>query len=149
MTNELQIPTEKDWKSETWSEDTKHSYKCFVGRDLFQASRIFVSNTLGAIEDLIFMPKKCFKFYIRSLIIYLHSPEAKWDSSAANGFISLIESRGEIINKQDIEVKNEIASMLQHLKEHHTWYDYEPSVYGDLSKRLLFCKQKIGFKYFE
>ena len=71
MTNE--IPTEADWRSEPWDLDIPHAYQHFAGKSHEQAVELFQENAIYYQEDVMFMPRKCFPFYLRAYMEYLLS----------------------------------------------------------------------------
>lgn len=128
------IPTEADWRSEPWDLDIPYAYKNFAGKSHEQAVALFQENALCYQEDVMFMPRACFLFYIYAYIDYLLSAASQGDADGANCFFSLVKSRANDIRENPAAVLM-VERVLRHLASRQEWYDADSTIYGDFAER--------------
>jgi hypothetical protein len=136
------IPTEADWRSEPWDLDIPYAYKNFAGKSHEQAVALFQQNALCYQEDVMFMPRACFLFYIHAYIDYLLSDVSRGDADGANCFFSLVESRANDI-RGNAAVHSTVERVLRHLATRQEWYDADPAIYGDFGERAVADLQRL------
>lgn len=128
------IPTEADWRSEPWDLDIPYAYKNFAGKSHEQAVALFQQNALCYQEDVMFMPRACFMFYVRAYIEYLLSAASQGDADGANCFFSLVESRANDIRGNAV-VLSTVEQVLRHLATRQEWYDADSAFYPNFAER--------------
>lgn len=132
----MQIPTEDDWHSEEWCDDTPWAYKHFYGKTIEEAVELFTENALGYFEDVMFMPSRVFGYYLTAYANYLMSDAARGDSDAANGFISLIDARATDKPADLARVWPEVEPVLRRLAERQSDFDADWLIYGSFRSRI-------------
>ncbi len=159
----MDIPDLKAWKSETYVRpraaqnleeeiqiflsdtdlDTASAYHNFFGKPLELVVTMFEINPFGCSEDLMFMPRLCFAYYIHSYMEYLRSPQAKGDSDAANCFFSLVKIRAEDFRKFCREPALDTLKILAAGQE---WFDAPIDIYGSFPERAASCAELLNAK---
>jgi hypothetical protein len=154
----MDIPTEADWRSEGWCPDSefwcldseflcldiKSAYKRFAGKTRDEAMAMFVDNALLYGEAVMWMPKRCFGFYVVVFADYLTSERSLWDDAGASSFISVVEVRHEHIRQEQPEVRSAIIRALRAIEANQAWYTDAPDIYGDLAARASKALALIG-----
>jgi hypothetical protein len=142
----LNIPSTSDWHSEPLCLDGEWAYERFSGLNESQAFDLFAENALSHSEALLFMPIPCFRFYIRSYMRYLQSPESQGDSDGANAFFGVVEGRWQDVPPDDPSFRGELAAVLRRLASKQAWYDAEARIYGAFSERAHRCCKLLGIE---
>ena len=88
---------------------------------------MFRDDALGHQEDLVWMPFKCFEFYVEPYIEYLRSDNVIGASDGANGFFSMTHARMHEIRKLKTPLKARIVDTLAYLGSRQEWFDAEPT----------------------
>lgn len=140
----MSIPSHSDWLSEPLCLDGESARERFFGLDESQAFDLFAENALSYSEALLFMPIPCFRYYIRSYMRYLQSPESQADSDGANAFFGVVEERWQDVPPDDTSFKGELAAVLRRLANMQAWYDAETAIYGHFSERRRRCCELLG-----
>tara|TARA_R110002049_G_scaffold249194_1_gene423615 strand:- start:2689 stop:3213 length:525 start_codon:yes stop_codon:yes gene_type:complete len=133
------IPTENDWRSEPWDLDVPNAYKHFFGKSREEARMLFVENAIYYQEDVMFMPRRCFGYYLHSYIDYLMSDDARGDSDGASCFFGLVEIRADDISSLEDPDQKRVVELLSHLGARQGWYDADEEIYGDFSRKAEHC----------
>ena len=143
-----QIPTEKDW--ETWRTDLDSSWACkqFSGKSIAAAVELFAENALYYQEDLLWMPKIPFQFYIQAYKAYLLSDRAVEDSDGASCYLRLIQRKLETDPEPVVEIFESITASIRYIAEHQAYYDADIAIYGDfMALYARICDLYANFSY--
>jgi len=144
MKMKLDVPTEADWRSERWGIDTPWAYRHFFGKDMGDAVALLAENCLCYQEDIVFMPLRCFGYYVLAYTEYLLSDASECDSDGASCFFGLVEVRKDDIRTCSQQVIEQITRTLTKLRGSQKWYDAEESIYGSFPDRATSCLRLIG-----
>ena len=131
METTMKIPTEADWKYHPGDLDAAWAYKNFRGKTLAEADKLFVENAFYYQEDIMFMPKPCFCFYVQAYINYLFSEHSKGDSDAAHAFFGIVRIRKDDIRSGPQILRRRIRELLLHLGANQSWYEALIEIDGD------------------
>lgn len=131
------IPAEKDW--ENWKDDldTRCAYRQFGGKSLSEAADLFVENALYYQEDLYWMPKIPFRFYLRAYSKYLLSDRSIGDSDGASCYLRLIRAKLATDPDHILDIFESIFPSVQHVAKNQARYDADKEIYGDFSELFL------------
>jgi hypothetical protein len=102
-----------------------------------------VENAIYYEEDMVWMPRPCFRFYVLAYTNYLMSESSRGDHDGANCFFGLVECRKDDIRGSSELVIGEIAKTLEKLKDGQGWYDAPEEIYGSFNDRALSCLNLI------
>lgn len=142
----MDIPTEADWRSEAWCLDCESAYKQFAGKTREEAMAMFADNALLYQEDVMFMPKRCFGFYIIAYADYLTSELSLFEDAGASCFVGIVEIRHEHIRQEQPEVREAIIRTLRAIETNPAWYldKIAQVLYAGLAERARAALVLIG-----
>ena len=133
----MEIPSKDDWEEAWTGLDEACAFRNFSGKSLTEARALFVQSAITYQEDLVWMPEKPFKYYVRAYIHYVSSQQSRGDSDAANCFLGLIETRLRDHPEWMDETWDRIDSVLRRIADQQEeFYDASPHMYGDFSKKV-------------
>ena len=134
----MDVPSKDDWEEAWTGLDEACAFRNFFGKSLADAHRLFVQCALVYQEDLVYMPEKPFKYYVRAYIHYMRSEKSKGDSDAANCFLGLVETRLRD-HPEWLEANwNQIDPILHRIaNQQEDFYAASPSIYGDFAKKVV------------
>ena len=133
----MEIPSKDDWEEAWTGLDEACAFRNFSGKSLAEAHELFVQCALVYQEDLVWMPEKPFRYYVRAYIHYMASQRSKGDSDGANCFLGLIETRLRDHPEWIAGTWDQIESVLRRIADQQEeFYDASPSIYGDFSKKV-------------
>lgn len=99
---------------------------------------MFAEDALYYMEDLLYMPDRCFRFYVVAVCRYLMSNDSKGDSDGASSFLSHIQFRPHIlIGTPSLQI---VLDTIHHISSRQTFYDASYECYGSFAEQ---CKQAI------
>jgi len=147
----MNIPSYKEWevpnkyKWEGFLGDEGHAYKNFFGKSLDEVFEMFEKQDHIFLEDMDYMPKIPFQFYIQALMNYLKSENCRDDPDFASGFLSLIKSK---LNSSEYDYlkphAKRIVELIEHISENQIdFYESDPEIYGDFSQMKVKMINKI------
>jgi hypothetical protein len=142
--SETRVPTDADWRSEQWGIDTPDAYRNFFGKNIVEASDLFVIGPRGRAEDVMHMPTTCFRYYLHAYMDYLLSNKSAGRASGAYSFFDVVECRSDDINGSDAVLRSRVREVLDRLRDGQQWFDAEPEIYGDFSVRADEVLKLIG-----
>lgn len=144
----LRIPTSQDWEDHPEDLDWAYARKIFFGKSLEQAMPLFAENPIERAEELRFMPRAPFQYYIRAYARYLMLPEAQHKGepySAASCFLNLLEDK----LKQGAayvtpELLRELLPALEHLAVRQQAFDADVDIFGDFTEQARRIRELGG-----
>ena len=138
---QMKIPTEQDWEDWQGDLDTRYAYKMFFGKSLSDAVELFVDNALGRQEDLMWMPKTPFQFYLQAYKEYILSDRSENDSDGASCYLNLIKYKLEEESTQVTEIFETIVTSLEIVSKNQKYYDANIDIYGDFTQTFELIKE--------
>ncbi len=136
----MQIPSEENWEDVMNSDDldAAYAYKIFFGKSISDVQVDFARNPIERTDELRFMPKIPFQFYIIAFRDYVLDIDEldDWKSDAASCFISLVEellkSKPDFINP----IYNKIEATLEFISNNQNRYDADEDIYGAFKSKM-------------
>ena len=105
MKNKLMIPTLKEWGKYDNDLDLKEIHKLFFGKSNSDVYYYYKNMAcISRADELLFLNKKVFQYYIYSFVLYLLSDLGKDDDEAKEVFLSLLISREKHDSKSVCEI---------------------------------------------
>ena len=135
------IPTERDWRTERWSEHTPDAYRAFFSKSREDAVRLFGNDAQTRYNELCSMPVGCFSYYVHSYIDYLVSDRSKGDSAGGAYFLCLVDERLTDIMKFDTVVINAFVDVLGYLNDNQSWFETDNELYFGTVSRIKRLKR--------
>ncbi len=154
------IPTEEDWK---WPEnqcpyyyrDVEWAHDKFAGKSIEQVEDYFFESVLSASEDISYMPKIPFQFYIFAYTRYLLDKRTLGEdysfnngaSGGASSFLRLIKEKLVSLPSHIVPIMPELLPVVEFIAANQALYQADEDIYGsfaDLVKEIktLYVNQK-------
>lgn len=128
-----QIPTEKDWVGYEEDLDARYAYKIFFGKTNEEMQPAFKNNVIERVDEIRFMPRDVFQYYIFGLRDYVMRRDfGFYDSSdAASCFISLVLEKLRKDPESIQPVVSELLPDLEFVAQNQELYEADEDIYGD------------------
>lgn len=138
--NPLKIPGETDWIGYESDLDVKYAHRLMYGKSNEEIQHLFDgTQSIDRADELLFMPKRAFQYYIFAFAQYLMSSEAKGNSDAASPFLRLLIAREERDPSSVSMIYRKLQPIVDYVATHQEWFDADPDIYGsflELGTRL-------------
>lgn len=145
---ELAMPDARDWEDHPDDLDWAYARKMFFGKSLEEAEELFLGNVIERTEDLRFMSRAPFQYYIRAFAAHVLSPralEAEEPHSAASCFLGLVEEklaeRGGFVTPALLKA---LMPALEHVAANQAVFDADKDIFGDFQEQLGRIKKLAG-----
>lgn len=115
--------------------DISHAYQMFHGKTHEQAVAMFEEASEIYGEDLMWMPLRCFKFYVRAYLEYLNSSVSIGDPFGADSFLSLVAFRSHEILSLENDLRTQVLATVKFLGDHQERFDAETEIHGSFADR--------------
>lgn len=142
----MTIPGEHEWGNDTGDLDVAWARKNFFGLSLLQAEELFRKNALHYQEDIVFMPFRCFQFYIHAYMDYLLSDASKGDSDGASCFFVVTECRTSDIARLPDDTREKICRVIDKIAVGQGFFDANVDIYGSFTEEAAKAKMKLRLK---
>ena len=140
----MNIPSETDWGDWQDDLDRESAHQHFAGKNLDEAFELFAEHALFYYEDLQWMPKIPFQYYIQAYQNYLLSVRSKDDSDGASCYLRLIENRLETEPDQILDVFESLLPTMKTVANRQEFYESESHIYGDFKEILASIIEKYN-----
>ncbi len=146
MTTLKYIPSEEDW---AWKDspyldlDNEHLKKRFCGKSLNEVAVYFEQAVLSASEDITYMPKIPFGYYIFAFVDYLMSPERAKDGEASDGasaFLLLIASKLKEFPDFVLPIMEKLMPVAEYVASNQSLFQADVGIYGSFPEQLAEIK---------
>ena len=140
------VPTEKDWGN--WKDDLDQEYAhgLFAGKTNDEMQPHFRRCVIERVDEIRWMLKKPFQYYVLGLRDYVMSSFNEWDSSdAASCFLRLVEEKLKSHPDYIFPVMQELMPAIKHVSHNQSVYDASLKIYGD----FLEIFERIDARYKE
>ncbi|WP_339846661.1 hypothetical protein [uncultured Halopseudomonas sp.] len=129
------IPTEEEWAGYEKDLDAKYAYKTFYGKTNEEMQPAFRKNVIERTDEIRFMPRGAFQYYIFGLRDYVirQDFELYESSDAASCFIGLVLEK---LRKEPESVQpiiSELLPDLQFVAGNQNLYEADKDIYGDFT----------------
>lgn len=133
-----QVPTEQDWGNYKSDLDQNHAYKAFHTRTNEEMQSHFRKTTLGAAEDLHWMPKIPFQYYMIGFrdFITAENFEPGEPSDAASCFLNLIINKLENHPDFIVTIMPDLMPTIEFVASHQARFKANIDIYGNFYKKL-------------
>ncbi|MBL0187002.1 MAG: hypothetical protein IPP97_14805 [Candidatus Obscuribacter sp.] len=137
------IPTEDDWK---WPEnqcpyyhrDVEWAHDKFAGKSIEQVEDYFFESVLSASEDISYMPKIPFQFYIFAYTRYLLDKRTFGEdyrlntgaSEGASSFLGLVKEKLVWLPNHIVPIMPELLPAIEFVCANQALYDADEKIYG-------------------
>ena len=134
MNDNQTIPTRTDINVYD-SLDERSACERFLGKSLDEAETLFRQNTMGPIQDLLWMGPVAFRFYVRAAITYIESEYADGDSDSINSLAGTLSHWQEYDPAELVPCACLLADFCRTVFEQFDRYDADPAIYVGLREQ--------------
>lgn len=146
--NALRIPDEQDWENHPDDLDWTYARRMFFGKSLDEAASLFAETPIERVEDLRFMPRIAFQYYIRAYARFLLQPQALVSDdppSVASCFLDLLEEKLQ----QDkgfvtLSLLGELLPAIEHVAARQQEFDADEDIFGNFQEKAERIREKAG-----
>ncbi len=142
------IPNEQDW--ENWQDDldTKYAHNLLAGKTIQNVVDLFLENPIERMDELIWVPKSVFQYYIYGFVKAVHSKEAAGNSELASAFLNLLIAKEKQTKGSVAEIFNELMPTIKFVADNQNYFDASIEIFGaftELESELIkLCGENIG-----
>lgn len=136
----LKIPGENDWIGYESDLDVKYAHRLMYGKSNEEIQHLFGgAQSIDRADELLFMPRHAFQYYVFAFAQYLMSSEARGNPDAASPFLRLLIAREERDPSSVSMIYRKLQLIVDYVATHQEWFDADPDIYGsflELGTRL-------------
>lgn len=142
-----QIPTEEDWgdyhRGRIEDLDVAYAHDVFIGKSNTEMLREYKDHVLMRSEDLRWMPKKPFQYYIFGFRDYVMNGDFGFyeSSDAASAFLGLILYKLKEQPDYILPVLEALFKDIEYIANNQAVYDADEDIYGNFKELLAEIKQ--------
>ena len=125
-----EIPEAKDWEGYQEDLDVKYAYKLLFGKSIAEVMHHFACSPIERADELLFMPRKAFQYYVFAFAEYLRSEESIGESDAASPFLNLLVNREEKDPGSVMEIYDDLYPVIEFVASHQERFEADPKIYG-------------------
>jgi len=126
------IPGPKDWVGYEADLDVRHAHRLMFGKTVEEVKTLFGgTGSIERADELLFMPRRAFQYYVFAFVEYVISIAAEGDSDSASSFLRLLINREKRDSGSVTEIYGDLASAVEEVALNQSRYDADVSIYGD------------------
>lgn len=141
----LPVPSESDWENYQDDIDATHAHDLFIGKTNEQMREQFQRCVIERTDELRFMPKIPFRYYMLGFGLYIRSIKIPDSSNmdtadAASCFINLVE---EILNARPDDINPIMSDLLptvEYIAANQESFDCDIEIYGNFPEKYQSIK---------
>jgi hypothetical protein len=128
------VPGKEEWAGYERDLDVRHAYRQMFGKTIDEVQILFGGvQSIGRADELLFMPRHAFRYYVRAFAQYAMSPEAAGDSATASSFLHLLIAREKRDPGSVSQVFMQLEPAVDFIAGHQDYFEADPSIFGDFS----------------
>ena len=131
------IPRKTEWEGYEEDLDVKYAHKLFFGKSVPEVIQHFTvsGRCIERADELLFMPRKAFQYYIFAFAEYLKSDESTGESDAASPFLNLLLNREEKDPDSVMEIYDDLFPVIDFVVSNQERFDADPEIYGNFREK--------------
>ena len=143
------IPGAEDWAGYKDDLDARQANSFWFGKSLDQMQAHFSGGrSIQRGDELLFMPRRAFQFYIFAFAQYVMSDAAIGDSDAASSFIRFLTAREKREPGSVAQIYDQLQATLEFVAESQSRFAANHNIYGDFREQAAALAKLCG-KTFE
>ena len=141
----LKIPGKAEWSGHESDLDVRNAHELFFGRPYPELVQHFGGGRgIGRADELLFMPRAAFQYYVMAFVEYLRTPEAEGDSDAASPFLRLLISREKRDPGSVRQIYDRLSEIVDFVATNQSYYDADPNIYGSFADLAAEIRSQVG-----
>lgn len=138
MLRRQRVPSEEDWGNYQTDLDQNHAHQRFAKRTNQEIQPHFKQNPLALAEDLHWMPKIPFQYYMVGFRDFIETEDfgPMWSSDAASSFLNLVLNKLENHPDFIVPIMPDLISTIEFVANHQARFKAEEKIYGNFKEKL-------------
>jgi hypothetical protein len=139
------IPGSLEWAGYENDIDARHAHSSWFGKSLDDMQAHFPGGrSIERGDELLFMPRGAFQFYIFAFARYVMSEAAIGDADAASSFLGFLAAREKRDPGSVAQVLTHLAPTIDFVAASQARYDASHDIYGDFTEKAAKIKELCG-----
>jgi hypothetical protein len=132
------IPGKSEWEGFEADLDVRNAYKLLFGKSVSEATQYFGDvKSIQRADELLFMPRKAFQYYIFAFAEYLKLEKAAGDSDSASPFLRLLINREKRDQGSVAQIYMKLAPVVDFVSAHQDYFEADKDIYGDFRELAI------------
>ena len=125
------VPGVGEWAGYEADLDVRHAHKLMFGKTREEVQGLFGGvHSIERADELLFMPRRAFQYYVLAFADFLASEAARGDSDSASSFLRLLVSREERDPGSVSQIYEQLRDGALQVASNQKHYDADPAIYG-------------------
>lgn len=125
------VPGAKEWQGYDADLDVRYAYKLLCGKLTSEVVQHFAgARCIERADELLFMPRAAFQYYIFAFVEYIRSAQAEKDSDAGSVFLRLLAGREQKDPGSVKAVYSELRETIDFVSSNQDYFNASPEIYG-------------------
>jgi hypothetical protein len=137
----LRVPGDEEWRGYKDDLDVKYAHKLFYGKTILEVQEYFGNGwSIDRADELLFMPRRAFQYYVLAFDKFVKSKEAKGDSDSASSFMHLLINREKKDPGSVSSIFDQLEEAVAFVSVGQVHFDAPIDIYGrfsDLGDELI------------
>ncbi|UPU35896.1 hypothetical protein M1B72_21040 [Geomonas paludis] len=131
------IPGPKEWEGYKEDLDVQYAHKLFFGKSVPEVIKHFTvsGRCIERADELLFMPRKAFQYYVFAFAEYLRSEESTGEPDAASPFINLLLKREKKDPGSVMEIYDDLFPAIDLVASNQERFQANPEIYGNFREK--------------
>lgn len=126
------IPGAKEWHGYEADLDVRYAHNLMFGKSCSEVVQHFAGGRcIERADELLFMPRGAFQYYIFAFVEYIQSARAEKDSDAASVFLRLLLSREQKDTGSVKAIYSELRETIDFVAASQDYFAASPDIYGE------------------
>ena len=126
------IPSKREWEGFEADLDVRYAHKLLFGKSVSEAIQYFGGvRSIERADELLFMPRKAFQYYIFAFAEFLKSEQAARDSDSASSFLRLLINREARDPDSVRKICAKLSPVVDFVSSHQEYFEADINIYGD------------------
>jgi hypothetical protein len=143
----MNIPGPEDW-AEQKDVDARNVHAFWFGKSLDDVQGFFKgSQSIQRGDELLFMPRRAFQFYIFAFTQYVMSEAAVGDADAASSFFKVLIAREKGDPGSVAQIYDQLEATLEFVAESQSRFDADHKIHGDFREKAAEIAKLCGQEF--
>jgi hypothetical protein len=142
------IPGNEEWAGYENEPEGPHAHELWFGKSLDEMQPLFSDSiSIERGEELVFMPRRAFQFYIFAFVQYVMSDAAIGNSDAASVFLGDLIARETRDPGSVAQIYPRLESAIEFVAASQARFDASHDIYGDFAEKAVALKKLLGIAH--
>jgi hypothetical protein len=143
----MKIPGAEEWAGHT-DVDASNVHAFWFGKSLDEVQEFFSGGrSIQRTDELLFMPRRAFQFYIFAFTQYVMSEAAVGDSDGASSFFGVLIAREKGDPGSVAQIYDQLQPTLEFVAESQSRFNADHHVHGDFREKAAELAKLCGKEF--